>query len=204
MMNRLHSRLKSSLKYCVVITALALTGCATVPDAIKGTGPSLVTDFSAAQKAPQAYKGMEARFGGRVLNVLNQPDTTQLEIAVMPLNSSGAPFLGSASVGRMYARINGFHEPSNFRDQYVTVIGTLNGTKQGHIGGVAYTFPVIDAATAGGPVQATTTLIYKVYREGSAGLDLSSSAAQSVILMMLVIGLTFIQFRFVERKVRYQ
>lgn len=66
------------------------------------------------------------------------------------------------------------------------------------------TFPVIDAATAGGPVQATTTLIYKVYREGFAGLDLSSSAAQSVVLMVLVCALTFIQFRFVERKVRYQ
>ena len=65
------------------------------------------------------------------------------------------------------------------------------------------TFPVIDAATAGGPVQSTTTLIYKIYREGFAGLDLSSSAAQSVILMALVIGLTVLQFRFVERKVNY-
>lgn len=66
------------------------------------------------------------------------------------------------------------------------------------------TFPVIDAATGGGPVQATTTLIYKIYREGFAGLDLSASAAQSVVLMLLVIALTVIQFRFVERKVRYQ
>ena len=66
------------------------------------------------------------------------------------------------------------------------------------------TFPVIDAATQGGPVQATTTLIYKIYREGFAGLDLSSSAAQSVVLMLLVIVLTIIQFRYVERKVRYQ
>lgn len=66
------------------------------------------------------------------------------------------------------------------------------------------TFPVIDAATAGGPVQATTTLIYKIYREGFAGLDLSSSAAQSVVLMAIVIVLTVIQFRYVERKVRYQ
>ena len=66
------------------------------------------------------------------------------------------------------------------------------------------TFPVIDAATGGGPVQATTTLIYKIYREGFAGLDLSSSAAQSVVLMLLVIVLTVVQFRFVERKVRYQ
>ena len=66
------------------------------------------------------------------------------------------------------------------------------------------TFPVIDAATGGGPVQATTTLIYKIYREGFTGLDLSSSAAQSVVLMLLVIGLTILQFRFVERKVQYQ
>ncbi|MFZ4213545.1 sn-glycerol-3-phosphate ABC transporter permease UgpA [Pantoea endophytica] len=66
------------------------------------------------------------------------------------------------------------------------------------------TFSVIDAITAGGPVQSTTTLIYKIYREGFAGLDISSSAAQSVVLMLLVIGLTVIQFRFVERKVQYQ
>jgi sn-glycerol 3-phosphate transport system permease protein len=65
-------------------------------------------------------------------------------------------------------------------------------------------FPVIDAATAGGPVQATTTLIYKIYREGFAGLDLSASAAQSVVLMFLVILLTVVQFRYVESKVRYQ
>ncbi|WP_312559619.1 sn-glycerol-3-phosphate ABC transporter permease UgpA [Atlantibacter hermannii] len=66
------------------------------------------------------------------------------------------------------------------------------------------TFPVIDAATAGGPVQATTTLIYKIYREGFAGLDLSASAAQSVVLMALVIVLTVVQFRYVEKRVRYQ
>lgn len=66
------------------------------------------------------------------------------------------------------------------------------------------TFPVIDAATGGGPGQSTTTLIYKIYREGFAGLDLSSSAAQSVVLMLMVIALTLIQFRYVERKVRYQ
>ncbi|GCK85808.1 sn-glycerol-3-phosphate ABC transporter permease [Escherichia coli] len=64
--------------------------------------------------------------------------------------------------------------------------------------------PVIDAATSGGPVQATTTLIYKIYREGFTGLDLASSAAQSVVLMFLVIVLTVVQFRYVESKVRYQ
>ncbi len=66
------------------------------------------------------------------------------------------------------------------------------------------TFPVIDAATQGGPIQSTTTLIYKIYREGFTGLDLSASAAQSVVLMVIVILLTVVQFRFIERKVRYQ
>ena len=66
------------------------------------------------------------------------------------------------------------------------------------------TFPVIDAATQGGPVQSTTTLIYKIYREGFTGLDLSASAAQSVVLMVIVILLTVVQFRYVESKVRYQ
>lgn len=66
------------------------------------------------------------------------------------------------------------------------------------------TFPVIDAATQGGPVQSTTTLIYKIYREGFTGLDLSASAAQSVVLMVIVILLTVVQFRYIERKVRYQ
>ncbi|AKJ67038.1 glycerol-3-phosphate transporter permease [Pandoraea thiooxydans] len=65
------------------------------------------------------------------------------------------------------------------------------------------TFPVIDAATGGGPGQSTDTLIYKIYSEGFQGLDLGSSAAQSVILMSIVIVLTVIQFRFVERKVQY-
>jgi len=66
------------------------------------------------------------------------------------------------------------------------------------------TFPIVDAITEGGPGQATMLLVYKVYRDGFIALDLGSSAAQSVILMLIVIGLTFIQFRYVERRVQYQ
>lgn len=65
------------------------------------------------------------------------------------------------------------------------------------------TFPVIDSSTGGGPAQATTTLVYKVYQDGFVGLNLGSSAAQSVVLMAIVIGLTYLQFRFVERKITY-
>jgi sn-glycerol 3-phosphate transport system permease protein len=65
------------------------------------------------------------------------------------------------------------------------------------------TFGIIDAVTAGGPAGQTTTLVYKVYADGRLGGDLGGSAAQSVILMVIVIALTAIQFRYVERKVQY-
>jgi sn-glycerol 3-phosphate transport system permease protein len=65
------------------------------------------------------------------------------------------------------------------------------------------TFGIIDAATGGGPSRATTTLVYKVFRDGFEGLDLGGSAAQSVILMAIVISLTVVQFRYIERKVQY-
>ncbi|MGE5339216.1 MAG: sn-glycerol-3-phosphate ABC transporter permease UgpA [Gemmatimonadota bacterium] len=65
------------------------------------------------------------------------------------------------------------------------------------------TFGIIDAATQGGPGQSTTNLVYKVFQDGFKGLDLGSSAAQSVILMAIVIALTVVQFRYIERKVEY-
>jgi sn-glycerol 3-phosphate transport system permease protein len=65
------------------------------------------------------------------------------------------------------------------------------------------TFGIIDAVTGGGPAGATTTMVYKVYADGRLGGDLGGSAAQSVVLMVIVIALTAIQFRYVERRVQY-
>jgi sn-glycerol 3-phosphate transport system permease protein len=65
------------------------------------------------------------------------------------------------------------------------------------------TFGIVHATTAGGPGQATTILVYKVFKDGFEALDLGGSAAQSVILMAIVIALTMVQFRFIERNVHY-
>jgi sn-glycerol 3-phosphate transport system permease protein len=65
------------------------------------------------------------------------------------------------------------------------------------------TFGVIDAITQGGPVQATEVLVFKVYNDGFKGGDLGGSAAQSVVLMVIVIALTVVQFKYIERKVQY-
>jgi sn-glycerol 3-phosphate transport system permease protein len=65
------------------------------------------------------------------------------------------------------------------------------------------TFAIVDAATQGGPGKDTAILVYKVYYDGFKALDLGGSAAQSVVLMAIVISLTVVQFRFVEKKVQY-
>jgi len=65
------------------------------------------------------------------------------------------------------------------------------------------TFGIIHAVTQGGPANATSILVYKVYNDGFVGLDLGGSAAQSVILMFLVVCMTIVQFRYIERRVEY-
>jgi sn-glycerol 3-phosphate transport system permease protein len=65
------------------------------------------------------------------------------------------------------------------------------------------TFGIIDAATQGGPGKDTAMLVYKVYYDGFKAMDLGGSAAQSVVLMVIVVALTVVQFRFVEKKVNY-
>ena len=65
------------------------------------------------------------------------------------------------------------------------------------------TFAIIDAATQGGPGKDTAILVYKVYFDGFKAMDMGGSAAQSVVLMVIVVALTVVQFRYVEKKVNY-
>lgn len=65
------------------------------------------------------------------------------------------------------------------------------------------TFGIIDTTTQGAPGGATTTLVFKVFQDGFRGADIGGSSAQSVVLMLMVLALTVIQFRFIEKKVHY-
>ena len=65
-------------------------------------------------------------------------------------------------------------------------------------------FGIVDIMTAGGPANATNLMVYKIYSDGFKGLDHSGAAAQSIILMLLIIALTIVQFRFIERRVHYR
>ncbi|MFR5283150.1 MAG: Slp family lipoprotein [Escherichia coli] len=94
--------------------ALMLSGCVTVPDAIKGSSPTPQQDLVRVMSAPQLYVGQEARFGGKVVAVQNQQGKTRLEIATVPLDSGARPTLGEPSRGRIYADVNGFLDPGGF------------------------------------------------------------------------------------------
>jgi sn-glycerol 3-phosphate transport system permease protein len=65
------------------------------------------------------------------------------------------------------------------------------------------TFAIIDASTQGGPGKDTAILVYRVYYDGFKALDIGGSAAQSVVLMAIVVALTVLQFKFIEKRVNY-
>ena len=112
------------------LAALALSGCVSVPDAIKGSSPTPQQDLVRVMNAPELYVGQEARFGGKVIGLQNKQGQTRLEIASVPLDSGARPVLGEPSRGRIYADVNGFLDPVDFRNQYVTVVGTISGVEQ--------------------------------------------------------------------------
>ena len=120
--------------------AIALSGCVSVPDAIKGSSPTPQQDLVRVMNAPALYVGQEARFGGKVIDVQNQQGKTRLEIATVPLDSGARPVLGEASRGRIYADVSGFLDPVDFRGQLVTVVGPITGAVQGKIGSTPYKF----------------------------------------------------------------
>ena len=99
--------------------AIALSGCVSVPDAIKGSSPTPQPDLVRVMNAPELYVGQEARFGGKVIEVQNQQGKTRLEIATVPLDSGARPILGEPSRGRIYADVGGFLDPVDFRGQLV-------------------------------------------------------------------------------------
>lgn len=125
--------------------ALLLSGCVTIPPAIQGTTATPLQDLNLIRSAPKLFIGQEARFGGTVVNVKNEPNRTRLEIASVPLDSGARPILGEPSQGRVIAYVDGFLEPVDFRGHLVTVVGPIVGVEAGKIGMTPYNFVVIKA-----------------------------------------------------------
>ena len=114
-----------------------------------------------------------------------------LQSVPLPLVEAAA-IDGAGPIARFWKIIFPLLSPTTF---YLLVMNLVYGFFE--------TFPIVHKVTSGGPGKATEILVYKVWKDGVMNLDLGSSSAQSVILMIMVIGLTVFQFRFIERKVTY-
>lgn len=137
---------RSALKAVLFVGVLALTGCVSIPSSIQGSSPNPAVSLTSVQNAPEMYIGQEGRFGGKVISVFNEPNKTRLEIAVMPLSKyDAAPELNTASTGRIYAYVNRFLEPADFKGRYVTVVGTITGEQTGKIGEIPYKYITLNA-----------------------------------------------------------
>ncbi|XEH48479.1 Slp family lipoprotein [Edwardsiella tarda] len=138
-------KLKYSLWAVLACAPFVLGGCASVPASIQGNNsPILQKNFSQIRMAPNLYNGQQVRLGGQVINVINQPKQTLLEIAILPLNSAARPELGQGYQGRVIARSDHFLDPVNYRHHLVTVLGTLSGSEQGKVGATPYTFVTLN------------------------------------------------------------
>ncbi|PWC20732.1 hypothetical protein DDT52_08450 [Brenneria roseae subsp. roseae] len=136
--------IRTAWRGIAVAAVLMLSGCVSVPDAIKGTSPTPQDDLVRVMNAPQLYVGQESRFGGRVVNVHNDANRTRLEIVSLPLDSGARPQLNQPSEGRFVAYVNRFLEPVDFKNRLITVVGPITGSEQGAIGNKPYRFVVVD------------------------------------------------------------
>lgn len=98
--------------------AIALSGCVSVPDAIKGSSPTPQQDLVRVMNAPELYVGQEARFGGKVIEVQNQQGKTRLEIATVPLIAVRGPSLANLPAGVFMPTLAVFSTRSIFADSW--------------------------------------------------------------------------------------
>ncbi|WP_232369985.1 Slp family lipoprotein [Xenorhabdus lircayensis] len=144
MLNGTHYR--GILQAAMLLGIMVLAGCVSVPEVIKGTTKTPVENLFPVKNAPELYIGYEGRFGGKVLSVLNEKDQTRLEISAMHLADNAAPRLDTPSLGRIYAYVNTFLEPSDFKDHYVTVVGLITGIEKGKVGNSPYNYVVMNVS----------------------------------------------------------
>lgn len=128
----------------LMMLALVLAGCSSIPESIQGTTERPYDRLSQIPLMPQIALGQEARLGGRVVSVHNENDRTRLVIVSLPLDRWARPQLESVSEGRFIANVKGFLEPLDFQGRLVTVVGSVAEMEQGQIGSRPYRFVVIN------------------------------------------------------------
>jgi outer membrane lipoprotein len=137
------SIMRKILSAVAIAATMTLAGCATVPKQLAGDNFQAITPQQAAR---QASHGDRVRWGGDIVKVVPQPDSTCFEILSRDLSGDTRPKPRSHSSGRFIACAKGFYDPEVYKkDRDITVTGTLAGTQQHKIGEYEYTYATVDA-----------------------------------------------------------
>lgn len=124
-----------------LLACLALSGCVSIPQDIQGNNGTLAKiSYQDIKQDIARFNGQEVRLGGKVLNVVNHQNETSFEVAVLPLDYSARPELGTAFQGRIIVKANKFIDPLTLKDHLVTVLGTVTGTTNGKVGEADYQY----------------------------------------------------------------
>ena len=126
----------------------AMAGCASpVPAGIRTPAPRPLT-VQAARQAPEEHIGERVRWGGSILEVINLPDSTEIEVLARPLRDGGEPVADADAQGRFIVRVGRFVDPAEYpRDRLLTAAGVLSETLTRDVGRYPYLYPVLSAST---------------------------------------------------------
>ena len=125
--------------------ALLLAGCATyqLPPEIRDP-PTPDLSVAEVQAAPLDHAGQFVRWGGKILEVRNRAQVTELEILATPLGDNGVPVVDGSGFGRFIAEVSGFLDPAEYpKDRRITVAGHVKGSQTRTVGSYPYTYPVV-------------------------------------------------------------
>lgn len=128
--------------------ALLLAGCASpLPKPLQNEPPD-APGLPQVAAAPERYLGQRVRWGGVIVGVDNQADSSLVEVLAKPLDSQGRPLIGPSAEGRFLARIAGFLDPLVFRsEREITLGGKLAGSRTRAVGEYPYRYPLVDVDT---------------------------------------------------------
>lgn len=123
---------------------LVISGCSAVPDKLSVSEDTALTDYQSASNQPTQYSGEQARWGGRIIQVKNLPDSTLLDLLHFELNSSGRPIEKDESAGRFRVYVQGYLEPEIYSPgRSLTVLGTVAAPETVRVGRFQSEQPVL-------------------------------------------------------------
>ncbi len=130
----------------VVVAALVVAGCSAAPKEIR-SAPGDPPTYRQSVAEPDRVAGERIRWGGTIVSVRHEADATWVEIVERPLQRDGRPREVDRSTGRFLARVDRFLDPVIYvPDRPLTVVGTLDGVREGRVGDYVYRYPVVAVA----------------------------------------------------------